>query len=362
MSYTIRQVLLLAVLPCCLVSTAFCQSRETSLITGQVIDAKTAEPLAGVNVFLSGTTMGAMSRADGSFEITGIPEGAYDLIASMVGYWRESERILVTADTCASVQFELQPRRIWMSEIEVTGEPPAGWRFMLARFKNTFVGESENARRCEILNPEVLNLAYDRDEDLLSASSSRPLLIGNRALGYLVTVELDTMTASPIRWTWRGVVRFTELEPGSRREERRWKNNREDVWTGSMAHFLHSYINGKIVSEGFTAMPVGSRGMGLSGKLDKLELEDILTQGKNKYVYLLHGPVVLWVRHRRDQILDAGRWMTEQQGSWLDIRHVDVEIDPAGWMFEQEGVVRTGRWFKHRFAEELPRDYRPAEQ
>ncbi len=58
----------------------------TGKIAGTVIDAKTHEPLAGVNVVIEGTYLGASSDGDGYFVILNIPPGSYKLQAMYVGY------------------------------------------------------------------------------------------------------------------------------------------------------------------------------------------------------------------------------------------------------------------------------------
>ncbi|MGB6067422.1 MAG: carboxypeptidase-like regulatory domain-containing protein, partial [Desulfomonilaceae bacterium] len=58
----------------------------TGKIAGKVIDAKTKEPMIGVNVLIVGTTMGAATDVSGNYFILNIPPGVYELKASTVGY------------------------------------------------------------------------------------------------------------------------------------------------------------------------------------------------------------------------------------------------------------------------------------
>src|SRR4029077_8038512 len=45
----------------------------TGTVTGRVIDATTQHPVSDVNVFVEGTRRGAISAADGTFTIVGVP-------------------------------------------------------------------------------------------------------------------------------------------------------------------------------------------------------------------------------------------------------------------------------------------------
>ena len=55
-------------------------------ITGTVTDSVSGEPLPGVNVVISGTTQGTATGPEGTFTISNVEPGTYDLQASFVGY------------------------------------------------------------------------------------------------------------------------------------------------------------------------------------------------------------------------------------------------------------------------------------
>ena len=54
-------------------------------IRGKVLKAD-GTPIAYANVILVGTTMGAMTLADGSYTITSVPAGTYRVRAMMMGF------------------------------------------------------------------------------------------------------------------------------------------------------------------------------------------------------------------------------------------------------------------------------------
>lgn len=59
---------------------------DTGEVRGRVLDSHGSEPLALVQVQLSDTAFAAVSGADGTFRITGVPPGNYVLQATTVGY------------------------------------------------------------------------------------------------------------------------------------------------------------------------------------------------------------------------------------------------------------------------------------
>jgi hypothetical protein len=58
----------------------------SSEVSGRVVNSRDNEPLALVQVDLSGTSFSAVTAADGTFHITGVPPGSYVLQATSVGY------------------------------------------------------------------------------------------------------------------------------------------------------------------------------------------------------------------------------------------------------------------------------------
>ena len=81
-------------------------------VSGTVTDAVTGAALAGANVVVVGTEMGAAADASGAFTISNVPNGA-TLTVSMIGYANAS----MTAAN--NVNFKLQGSALQMSELEV---------------------------------------------------------------------------------------------------------------------------------------------------------------------------------------------------------------------------------------------------
>ena len=74
-------------------------------ITGNVTDASNGNALAGANVVVGGTTMGAAADADGYYVIEDVPDGTYTLTASVIGY--ENGNATITLPGTGSADFAL---------------------------------------------------------------------------------------------------------------------------------------------------------------------------------------------------------------------------------------------------------------
>lgn len=59
---------------------------KPGVLSGTLTDANTAGPLAGANIVVQGTTIGASSGPDGEFLIQNIPPGKRELVISYIGY------------------------------------------------------------------------------------------------------------------------------------------------------------------------------------------------------------------------------------------------------------------------------------
>ncbi len=82
---------------------------ETGRIIGRIIDADTREPLAGVNVIVEGTELGAATDADGRYLITNVPPRRVNVTASYIGYEPQTYKdVLVIVDQTVTVDFRLK--------------------------------------------------------------------------------------------------------------------------------------------------------------------------------------------------------------------------------------------------------------
>lgn len=99
---------------------AWGNDRTGSFITGRITDAKSEEPLAGVNVLLVDTFRGAATRNDGSYEIRNLPPGKYTLRTTMVGYEVVEKEVTTWADGTAEVDFAMVPSALEVPEVVVT--------------------------------------------------------------------------------------------------------------------------------------------------------------------------------------------------------------------------------------------------
>ena len=113
------------VMLCLLAGIGLIFAGTTGKIAGKVLDKQTGEPLAGANVVIQGTTMGAAVDLEGDFYIISLTPGTYTLEVSMVGYATNLvEGVVVSVDKTSIVNTELESTTLETEEIVVTAERP----------------------------------------------------------------------------------------------------------------------------------------------------------------------------------------------------------------------------------------------
>ncbi len=95
----------------------------TGKVSGRVVDGATGNPLAGANVMIVGTTLGAAADVEGYYFIINIPPGAYTVSASVIGYAAITKTdVLVRMDITTPVDFDMQTAVIAGAEVTVVAE------------------------------------------------------------------------------------------------------------------------------------------------------------------------------------------------------------------------------------------------
>ena len=92
---------------------------QTGAIKGHVLSANNNSPLAGVNVGLEGTAIGAATDEEGQFTISDVPTGTYNLIISSVGYKNKQKEITVESGNTLSLDIQLATTTTALEELVV---------------------------------------------------------------------------------------------------------------------------------------------------------------------------------------------------------------------------------------------------
>ncbi len=95
-------------------------AQATGTIRGSVV-SENARPLAGAQVSIPGTGVGALTNSTGQFLLLNVPSGQHAVRVQMLGYGTSERQVTVTSGETARVDVQLAESAIALDELVVTG-------------------------------------------------------------------------------------------------------------------------------------------------------------------------------------------------------------------------------------------------
>jgi hypothetical protein len=335
-----------------------------AVITGMVTDAETGLPLEGASVFAQNTTVGTITKADGTYRLA-LSKGGFELIISFSGYATERRNLEATENRTLDIALKKEDRSLSEVVVQSSNEVPDGWEKYGTFFIDRFIGTTPNAKKTTLLNPEALKFFYYKRTDKLKVFASEPLRIADSALGYNLRYALDSFVyfyKTDIN-SYRGNCLY-ELMQGTYVQEDAWKEARKRAYYGSRLHFLRSYYDSTLKGEGFFV--------------------DILADGSLTKFDRLVNPYDSTYYYASDTTADVELWFPKKvsitynkakpepaylqqmglpvnvpmQMSYVDLLE-GILIKPNGYFTKQHNWVNQGYWSWKNLADQLPYDYEP---
>jgi len=232
----------------CLATTAFAQK---NIVSGVVRDSLTQEVIPFANVFFANTSIGVNSGSNGVFKLQNFPAGKYDLTVTAVGY-KTYQQSLEFDGSEFTIDVSLAEVSVKLSEI-VVQEDTTGWAQNYSLFKMHFLGSTQNAASCKILNPKSIHLYFDPKLSILVAHSKEPIQIENEALGYKIDyyLSLFELNFKTGRLYCFGLPAFHDLSPKKPKQLKKWTAERERAYYGSLTHFVRALRDDRWAKDGF---------------------------------------------------------------------------------------------------------------
>ncbi|HTE00556.1 MAG TPA: carboxypeptidase-like regulatory domain-containing protein [Mucilaginibacter sp.] len=338
-------------------------------ISGRVTDSTDKKPMAYVSVFLSNAIAGTKTNDDGTYTITNVRGGQYELVVSVVGYATYRQTIMVN-NNLALPDIAITPKAIALNEVKIRPDP--NWAQHYDMFRREFLGNSENATHCKILNPKVLNFSYDDMTSELTASSSDFVEIENKALGYKVKYLLSNFTKvyNTGFLYFEGSAAFEELQ-GKKSAIKTWQKNRLTAYLGSSMHFLRAVIAAKVEANGFKVKrlirkPNPDYKGGPSNKYIETLVTTPLAPGeyamlthiKDQYALAFKDCLYIMYDKKPDNGGDTELY-PQYLTSTITFEEPYTYFDNNGIIINPQSAIFEGSWGHSRMAELLPVDYEP---
>lgn len=350
-------------------------SKQTAIISGWVKVEGSEEVLEGVNVFISGTTIGTVSGPDGTYLLENVPAGSHQLVFSYVGYSTVSFAIRLQPGSVYVQNATMISQANELPPIEISSLPYVDAKFWHKHFKDferEFIGSSQHSFSTSITNKEVLNFTYDRKLDVLKAYAEEPLEVVNNSLGYMIICHLEYFEKQKDVTSFHIKAGFQPMDYSSRREKRKWKKNRKFAYRGSSVHFFQSLIKDNYESEGFQLYKINDN------KKVKVKREDILRKSQNGVNWILDYPGTLYVEYVREKesseylaylmglkgrmgqelgVLEVNGATAGYQKSQLELKEGEVVLLNDGQLLKPKDIMKLGYWSWERVADLMPMDY-----
>jgi len=298
---------------------------EAQQLSGTVIDAKTKEPIEMVVVYFDGTTVGTTTNSKGKFVINYSEAIKSPLIISYLGY---NKIIIEDYREKTQIQVALEEALYILEEVVINYDDGLTRKQKLIMFRREFLGTSDFAKSCKILNEEDLILRYSKNNQRLTASAKAPLQIINKALKYRITYELidfeviyrhaNIQTNDFVMYavTFYGTSFFENLDKKNRRRVRKL---RDKAYHGSKLHFMRSLYQRRLNEEGYSVFFDKFR----VNEWDYFSLEPMANESAIKKVQLKEKVAILYKKEQQSlMFLEIPEFYVDAYGNYNPIKGV----------------------------------------
>ncbi len=335
-----------------------------------------------VLVYLDGSTLVASTDEHGYFKLEGIPLGSYRLIFSHLSYKKKIFEISksTTKELFVNTDLEIEANVLEAIEVEssATRKSRKNRPKYLDTFQDQFIGTSNYAGNCVLINPDVIQFDYNRTYKSLYAFSNKPIVIQNNSLGYTLYCELDDFLSTENTVKFIGRVRFEELDSNDDKIIKTWVRNRKLSYEGSIRHFFKSVIEGNYAKQGFQVSFVDEvTDINMTGK-DEYLMENLLKETDIPLRWEINLENILHVtylkelessayladmeREFRSDISNPNKMLflkrnPQNQRSIIEITEGPIYVDVNGHIVNPEGLSVSGYWSWERIANLVPINY-----
>lgn len=372
--------------------TVLSQTENKGLsVSGKALDSETQKPIHNANVYISGTTIGTATDADGKFLIPDLNLGRYSLVISHVAYELQVFDLTLLNKDVDLGEVKLSIKVQGMLDIEVSARKDNEWKKEIKRFKRSVFGENYEPDKIHIPNEYNLEYQYSDiptaqkrikankypwmklpDKELvkgngISLSEPFDFEIHNYYTGYVIDYSVqDFYVGDQTEEFIYGYMRFSEMETTDEDEKEAWLMNREKSYHGSLTHFLKSLIDGQHVEEGFEArittlnpFKSNKKRMIRKAKVDTLRGKNV--EGRFK-ISSTEFPNVKKIEFT--DYLEFEYWLEADkkgklQKSWLMAKDDVILVYTNGVLIDPTSVYLFGHLTKEGLYEALPINYSP---
>lgn len=334
-------------------------------ISGSLNDDKKVQIKSAI-VFVNNTSIGTITNENGSFQLN-IPNkfSQVELVICLGGFKTIKRKINYSLEVQV---FKIQMEKVILSnEKSVSTKLDKDWKQKWKIFEKALLGDSEFARNCKILNPEVVKLVYDKDRKVI-ATAIEPVQIKNNALGYKILYQMNKLVSDGSTSHSSGLKYFEKIRTNNASIKRRWEKNRKDVFSDSFRNFLLALSLNKLEENDFEVYKIALDNTTLSGQrsiandlkdgaLIATEATRICTYDKETENFFIRSeyPLIIFLKKRQTKkpyFLDYPYKYSE-----IVLPRGYAEFTENGWPIRPNSIVMKYYWGIEGISNILPDDY-----
>ena len=221
------------------------------VITGRITDVSDGKPLSYASIYISNTTVKAISDELGNYSITVSGKGSFEIVVSYLGYQPVFHKVDVPKPF-HKIDLTLKMSEIKINEVVITAVKSKHKQRDIDLFWRIILGEEPSKKGLEVLNPEKIHYFMGKD-NIFTVSCDVPIEILNHHMGYSIKYILQRFQYdyNIKECEYYGTPSFEELIPKNSREKNRWEMKRREAYAVSLNHFLRALYYEQIHEEGF---------------------------------------------------------------------------------------------------------------
>lgn len=340
-----NKLLLMKLLLPILIFTALFQTVNSQIVRGIVMDRDSKDKISFATAYFNGTYLGTNTDSTGSFVLYTNDKIKMPLTVGALGYYTTTVNEY-RSDTINLIY--LVPKIYELNEVLVTTESdPQKRRENLRFFRKEFLGSSERAINCEIVNENDIILFYDNIKRRFIAFTSKPIIIINHYLGYKIIYYLDKFEFKysadfrQITGSIMGNYMFLEYSDNDIEPQKKLEKRRETAYMGSRMQFFRELWNNNLEPAGFNIID------SLNSKLDykKLVVTSETNSQSDREKYLnFDGKLII-------------KYKTRSTSAIIKTDKNKVHFTENGF-FDPDGISWEGEMSRQRIGDLLPFEYK----
>ena len=212
------------------------------IIKGKVLN-EIDQPIPNTSIYLDGTTIGTISKEDGSFTLDLSSKKNASLVFQKENY---ETFTTPTSELLNKTLKVVLMKSNTIEEVKIIPYTEEAYKNFIKYFLDTFIGSDKDNVR--IKNQKTLKFSYDKKNKILNVKAPKTLIIENKNLGYEIEYNLVNFSAdfNVNMFNYSGTSFFREIKNTDR-----IKLNRMNAYEGSMLHFFRCVFQDTVSKEGF---------------------------------------------------------------------------------------------------------------